>query len=75
MHGADDPYVPAKGVSAFEDEMRQGGVDWQLIKYGKAVHSFTNPEAGSDSTKGAAYNSDADRRSWEAMKVFFQEIL
>jgi dienelactone hydrolase len=74
LHGADDPYVPAEQVKVFEDEMRNASVDWQLVKYAKAVHSFTNPEAGNDNSKGAAYNLDADRRSWEAMKTFFNEI-
>jgi dienelactone hydrolase len=73
-HGADDPFVPPNVVSAFEDEMRKGGVDWQLIAYGNAVHSFTNPGAGNDPKRGAAYNAEADHRSWEAMKQFFAEI-
>jgi dienelactone hydrolase len=73
-HGADDPNVPPKEVAAFEDEMRLGGVDWQLIAYGGAVHSFTDWDAGSDNSKGAAYNERADRRSWEAMKQFFAEV-
>lgn len=74
LHGADDPYVPAAQIAAFEDEMRAGGVDWQLVKYARAVHSFTNPDAGNDNSKGAAYNADADRRSWEAMRGFFKDI-
>lgn len=74
LHGADDPYVPASEVAAFEDEMRNGKVDWQLTKYSNAVHAFTNPAAGSDNAKGAAYNENADMRSWEAMKTFFVEI-
>jgi dienelactone hydrolase len=74
LHGADDPYVPEDQVKAFEDEMRTAGLDWQLVKYSKAVHAFTNPEAGNDPSKGAAYNAEADKRSWEAMKVFFAEI-
>jgi dienelactone hydrolase len=74
LHGADDPFVPAKDLAAFEAEMRQGGVDWQLIAYGGAVHSFTDWDAGSDNSKGAAYNERADRRSWEAMKLFFAEL-
>jgi dienelactone hydrolase len=75
LHGADDPYVPAKEVEAFEKEMRDGGVDWQLVKYGGAVHSFTEKGAGDSNSKGAAYNEKADRRSWEDMKQFFAEIL
>jgi dienelactone hydrolase len=75
FHGAEDPFVPAKDVAAFEDEMRKGNVDWQFVKYAKAVHSFTVPDAGNDPSKGQAYNAEADRRSWEGMKVFFRETL
>jgi dienelactone hydrolase len=74
MTGADDPNVPPDQVKAFEDEMTKGGVDWQLISYGGAVHSFTIPTAGNDNTTGSAYNEKADKRSWEAMKAFFAEI-
>ncbi|MGO8700717.1 MAG: dienelactone hydrolase family protein [Limisphaerales bacterium] len=74
-HGADDPFESAQDMAAFENEMRAAGVDWQLIKYGGAVHSFTQPNAGNDNSKGAAYNERADKRSWEAMTQFFAEIL
>jgi dienelactone hydrolase len=74
LHGADDPFVKADEVAAFQDEMRKANVDWQLISYGNAVHSFTNFAAGTDNSKGAAYNEKADRRSWQAMKDFFTEL-
>jgi dienelactone hydrolase len=41
--GADDPSIPPDQRSAFEREMREGGVDWQMNIYGGVVHSFTNP--------------------------------
>ena len=74
LHGGDDPFVPVEHVIAFQDEMRKGGVDWQMVSYGGAVHSFTVPEAGNDPSKGMAYNEKADKRSWEAAKTFFTEI-
>ncbi len=74
LHGADDPNVPLPEVTAFETEMRQAGVDWQLVAYGGAVHSFTDWNAGSDNSKGAAYNEKADHRSWAAMQTFFNEL-
>ncbi|MBK5273984.1 MAG: dienelactone hydrolase family protein [Desulfuromonadales bacterium] len=74
LHGADDPFVKADEVAAFQDEMRKGNVDWQFTSYSNAVHSFTNKAAGTDNSKGAAYNEKADKRSWEAMKTFFAEI-
>src|SRR3972149_3855507 len=66
-----NPYVRKRAGEAG----RRGGVDWQFVSYGGAVHRFTNPDAGSDNSKGAAYNERADRRSWEAMKGFFAETL
>jgi dienelactone hydrolase len=74
LHGGDDPFVPAEQVAAFQDEMRKANVDWHMVVYGGAVHSFTNPDAGNDNSKGAAYNEKADKRSWEDMKQFFSEI-
>jgi dienelactone hydrolase len=73
-HGADDPFEKPQDLAAFEGEMRDAKVDWQLNKYGGAVHSFTQPMAGNDNSKGAAYNEKADKRSWEAMKQFLAEI-
>ncbi len=74
LHGADDPLVSPDEIKSFQEEMRKGRVDWQMSYYGGAVHSYTNPDSGSDPSVGVAYNEAADRRSWEAMKLFFDEI-
>jgi dienelactone hydrolase len=74
LHGADDPFVTPEQVAAFETEMRDAHVDWQLVKYGGAVHAFAVPTAGTDNSKGAAYNEKAARRSWQAMRDFFAEV-
>jgi dienelactone hydrolase len=72
-HGADDPFEKPEDLAAFESEMRDAKVDWRLIKYGGAVHSFTQPDPGF-SNPGARYNERADKRSWQDMKLFFGEI-
>lgn len=74
LHGANDPYVPAAQVSGFTTEFTAAKADWQLVMYSDAVHAFTQKSAGDDPSKGAAYNANADKRSWEAMKTFFNEI-
>lgn len=73
-HGADDPYVKREAVYGFVDEMEAVDADYQLIMYSGAVHAFTQKEAGDDPSQGAAYNANADRRSWQAMRDFFGEI-
>ena len=74
LHGADDPFVPAEQVAAFQKEMTAAKADWQMNFYSGAVHAFTQKEAGNDNSKGAAYNEVADRRSWQAMKAYFAEL-
>ena len=74
LHGADDRFVTPEQVAAFRQEMAQANVDYRLIAYPGAVHSFTVREAGDDPSTGMAYNAEADRQSWEAMAAFLAEI-
>ncbi len=73
-HGADDPFVSVTDIDTFKKELNKADVDWQMIYYSDAVHSFTQPQAGNDNSRGAAYNEIADKRSWQAMKSFFDEL-
>lgn len=73
--GADDPLVPPQQRSAFEEEMRKGGVDWRMNLYGGAAHSFTNPDADALGTPGIEYHGPTDVRSWAAMVDLFNETL
>jgi dienelactone hydrolase len=74
LHGADDPLVPPAEVAAFEEEMRKARVDWQLVAYGNAVHSFTNFSLPEGQPGPVSYNKKADQRSWIAMQDFFKEM-
>ncbi len=75
LHGADDPYENEVEIKAFQNEMRTAKADWEMVYYSNAVHSFTDKGAGTDNSKGAAYNEKADRRSWKAMVEFLKEVL
>jgi dienelactone hydrolase len=71
--GADDPLIPTSQLTAFEEEMKKGGVDWQVLRFGGVAHDFTNPLAGRDLKTGRAYDSDADKRTVEAIKSFLAD--
>ncbi len=73
LAGADDPFQKPEDLTAFENEMRDNKVDWQIVFYGGAVHAFTQPNPGFVNP-GAKYNEKADQRSWQAMKDFFAEF-
>lgn len=74
LHGANDPYVATQDLTAFEDEMKNNKIDFQLIKYGNTVHSFTEKAAGDDNSKGAAYNPTSDMRSFKTAENFLSEV-
>lgn len=72
--GADDPIIPPEQRLAFEKEMTEAKVDWRLLLYGGAGHSFTNPDVGALGRAGFAYDKSADERSWRAMLDLFDEV-
>jgi dienelactone hydrolase len=69
--GAEDPLVPPEQRTAFEEEMRAGGVDWTMNLYGGAAHSFTNPNASALGMPGIEFHEPTDQRSWQAMRDLF----
>src|SRR3990167_507826 len=76
-NGAADTMVTAEQIAAFELEMKAAGVDYRLINYEGATHSFTNPAADALGEKFGmpiAYNAAADQKSWQDMQDFFKEI-
>lgn len=73
LHGAADPLVPKEQLPAFEAEMDGAGVDWQLVSYGGAVHSFTDPAA--DNLPMMKYNPTVAARAFNTMAYLFKEVL
>ena len=77
FNGAADSFVPADQIAAFKAEMSNAGVDYQLVNYPNALHSFTNRDADTYAKKfnlPLAYNEAADTDSWQQMKEFFKVI-
>lgn len=73
LHGHDDPMAQVDAVVALEKELTAGGADWQIHVYGNTLHAFTNP-AANDPDFGTVYDAAADRRSWQALRNFLDEL-
>jgi len=74
LHGHDDPMVPPEQVLAFETEMTQAGVDWQVHVYGGTMHAFTNPKANNPGF-GTVYHEVAAHRAYRTIADFLIEIM
>ena len=74
LHGAADTHVSAESAKAFQASLRNSNVDWQMIIYSGAKHSFTNPASDKLGAEGVGYNESAARRSWQHMRLFFDEL-
>ena len=73
LHGWDDPMATPDSVVALAQELSAMDADWQLHAYGNTMHAFTNP-AAADPNMGTVYDAAADRRSWQAMTNFLDEL-
>jgi len=71
--GSEDPLIPQEQRRAFEAGMTAAGVDWQMILYGGAVHSFTHPNADRVGIDYIKYDRKTDERSWKAMLDLLDE--
>jgi dienelactone hydrolase len=72
-HGAVDQFVKPGELQAFGDQMEAAKVDYQVVHYGGAVHSFTNPGADAHKMASVGYDEKADRRSWGHMRMLMDE--
>jgi dienelactone hydrolase len=73
-HGWEDPIAPPEKTVALAAELTQAGVDWQIHAYGHAGHAFTDLDRKQSTVPGVVYEPRADRRSWQAMRNFLEEV-
>jgi dienelactone hydrolase len=72
IHGSADPITPKPMMDAFEEEMTGAKVDWQVMMFGGAVHSFCDPTANAGPTR---YDEKLCRKSYMLMRDFFAETV
>ena len=75
--GGIDKFVSIKDVDKFIHQLDSIGTDNTLKVYPNATHAFTNPDATATGKKfnmPIEYNPEADKNSWNDMKVFFRKI-
>lgn len=74
--GEDDPFIPAKQVAAFREEMDKAGAKYIVVTYPGAKHAFTNPDAdkyGQEFKLPLAYDAAADKASWAEGLAFLAD--
>jgi dienelactone hydrolase len=72
IHGSADPITPKPMMDAFTEELTNAQVDWQVMMFGGAVHSFCDPTANARPTR---YDEKLCRKSYMLMRDFFGETL
>jgi len=72
--GAEDPLAGQPDLVRLQRGMSTAGLGWEVDLYGHARHAFTEPDRPG-APPFAGYNAQADRRSWAAMRQFFEDAL
>jgi len=70
-HGADDFFITPQSIETFKTAFEKAKKPVEFRSYPGAVHSFTVPGSEKLAIKGMAYNEEADRKSWAAMRKLF----
>src|SRR5262245_27618482 len=73
-HGALDTFIPEATMQAVRKALDDAKVDYEMIYFGGATHSFTVPDAARAGVPGLAYNEAADRRSLRDMGDLFNDV-
>jgi dienelactone hydrolase len=73
--GVKDPYVPVEDLDAFQREMTDAEVDWQVTVYGEGLHAFTMPDIAEQQVPGTAYDPLLDHLSWAQATTFLAATL
>ncbi len=76
-HGAADKFISEEELNNFRKNLDEVKADYTFIAYPDATHAFTNPKAtenGKQFNIPIAYNAIADKKSWEDMKAFFNQV-
>jgi len=70
IHGSADPVTPKPMMDAFEEELSNAKIDWQVMMFGGAVHSFCDLTANAAAQR---YDEKLCRKSYSLMRDFFAE--
>ncbi len=70
IHGSADTVTPKPLMDALETELSEADVDWQIMMFGHAVHSFCNREANTETQR---FDEKLCNQSYRMMRDFFAE--
>jgi dienelactone hydrolase len=72
-HGWNDALCSPKATIALANELTTAGIDWQLTAYGHTGHAFTAETIQLTADKTFGFQPQTNRRSFAAMRAFFEE--
>ncbi|MDE0058619.1 MAG: dienelactone hydrolase family protein [Defluviicoccus sp.] len=72
FHGSADPVTPREMIDTLEAELTGAGIDWQVMMYGHASHSFCDIGMFNELQR---YDEKLTRQSYEMTRYFFSGLL
>ena len=73
LHGGDDPFVPVKMLTDFQDAVRKQKGEYELVVYSGALHSFTDPSVDARGMDGAKYDRRAAKRAFARCEALLKD--
>ena len=61
-------------LAQITDKMTQADKPWELVVYGGAEQSFTDPYADSYGLENVTFSENAEKKAWDQILQFFESL-
>jgi dienelactone hydrolase len=74
LQGGSDNVTTLSALSKITDKLTQGDKVWELVVYGGAQQSFTDPYADSYGLENVTFSEDAEKKAWDQILNFYESL-
>lgn len=74
LQGGSDTATTMSSLAQITDKMTQADKSWELVVYGGAEQSFTDPYADSYGLENVTFSEIAEKKAWDQILQFFESL-
>ncbi len=74
LQGGADSAASFSSMAKFAENLNDQETPWEMVVYGGAMQSFSDPYADSYGLENVGFNEDAEKKSWDRVLLFFESL-
>lgn len=74
LQGGADSAASFASMASFAESLNNQQTPWEMVVYGGAEQSFSNPYADSYGLENVSFSEDAEKKAWDRVLLFFESL-